>query len=211
MDDQQNPSTAESPRYDNRRLLLAVHADALTPDDLPALTETDEDEWLALFEAMEGRILRDRDFQMADDLLDLPPEAMKSSLAFLRIDRDYFRSVAHEPNEAELISARQTLARMIGVAVMDDDGLYPFLEDLYHGLAVGPCPESELAVWKRVPRIQIGGCVTVNWECSYEIWGAEFSPGIPMQLFNFNLEELLPSKELPGGMTIKELDGQWVV
>ena len=41
--------------------------------------------------------------------------------------------------QAGLTAARQTLARLLGLPVPDDDGLYPAIDDLYHHLTIGPC------------------------------------------------------------------------
>jgi hypothetical protein len=211
LDVELNSTSGDEPSREYRRMLRAIFADAPDADELPEITETNDDEWFPLFDAFENSILWDNDFAMADDLLDLPPEAMEASLQFLTIDREYFVTVPREPNEGELIAARQTLARMLGVAVIDDRGLYPFLDDLYHGLAIGPCSEAEIAEWQNHPWVQASGCTTPNWECSYERWMEEFSRVIPSEPFAIDPSSELPSKTLPDGITVAQFHGRWVV
>ncbi|MBI1346284.1 hypothetical protein GC163_08330 [bacterium] len=211
LENERHPMPEIEITRDYRSLLLAACAyESESPDCVP-LSETDETEWSCLYEEFESYILWDDDFSMADDLLDLPPDEMESRLRFLTIERDYFVTVPHEPNPAELIAARQVLARMIGVPVIDDEGLYPFLDDLYHGLAIGPCPESAIAVWQDNPWVQVARCTTPNWECSYEIWQTDFFPAIPTQPFAIDPDEILPAIGLSAEVTIEQLDDQWVV
>ena|GEM_PF-6359957 len=89
----------------------------------------------------------------------------KIGLQQLRIDREYFVCIPREPNETELIASRQCLARMIGVPVIDDNGLYSILDDQYHSLMVGPVPESELTAWEEHSWIRMIGCTTPDWIC----------------------------------------------
>ena len=56
-----------------RRALLAALADD-PPEEMPAEDCTDEQEWEFMIECFEDRILWDHDFDMIDDVLDLPPE-----------------------------------------------------------------------------------------------------------------------------------------
>lgn len=197
--------------FEHRRQLLAAFQGEWETGELPALSETDEGEWILLMESLEDRIFWDRDFALADEVLDLPPEAVAEGLQQLRIDRNYFVDVPREPNETELIVARQCLARLVGVPVIDDNGLYPVLDDQYHGLMVGPLPESELMVWEEHPWVQIIGCTTPDWECDYETWRAELLPRIPTEPFTINPDEKFPVTALPAAVTIEQWNGKWVI
>ena len=90
LSEELSQSADEEAPFQHRRLLLAAFYDELEADELPALSETDEGEWILLMESLEDRILWDRDFALTDEVLDLPPEAMEEGLQQLRIDREYF-------------------------------------------------------------------------------------------------------------------------
>jgi hypothetical protein len=47
---------------------------------------------------------------MADDFLDLPPEAVEAQLDYYGIDRDYFTAVPDDLDDKGLEAARQLLA-----------------------------------------------------------------------------------------------------
>jgi len=211
LSEELSPSADEEEPCQHRRLLLAAFHDKLEADELPAHSETDEGEWILLMESLEDRILWDRDFALPDKVLDLPPEAMEEGLQQLNIDREYFVSIPREPNETELIASRQCLARMIGVPVIDDNGLYSILDDQYHGLMVGPMPESELTVWEEHLWVRIIGCTTPEWECDYETWRAELLPLIPTEPFVINPDEKFPVTALPTEITIEQSNGKWVI
>ncbi|GAA5507530.1 hypothetical protein [Novipirellula caenicola] len=63
-------------------------------DDMPAADSEDMTQWCELIESLADQILSDRDFEMADEMLDLDPalaNAMKQSLG---IRADYYSDVA---------------------------------------------------------------------------------------------------------------------
>jgi hypothetical protein len=105
-----------------RRMLRAVGEE---PEDrewqVPDETATDADEWDWLVEEFEGRIFWDADFEMGDEFLDLPPEEARAKLLLLGIDPDYYLTLPDEPDKRGLIATRQTLARLLGVPVPDED------------------------------------------------------------------------------------------
>lgn len=98
-----------------RQLLLNALADsAEIPEELPALTESDPEQWDLVLEAAEARLLWDADYEMGDEFLDQPPEQAGSLLALTRIDPECYTAIPREPNHAGLVAARQTLAGLLG-------------------------------------------------------------------------------------------------
>ena len=197
-------------RYANRRMLLAAFQDE-DNQDLPDVADTDISEWSFLYESFEERIFWDEDFAMADDLLDLSPEVMQAMLRQLTIDRDYFVAVPREPNEAELISARQMLAKILGLPMTDDEGFYRFLGDEYHDLLVGPCSEQEAAVWEIHPWVRSVGCAELRSDCSYDRWTELFTDDLPDHPYQICLDPVADNADLPNGISIERFGSNWVI
>lgn len=105
-----------------RGLLLAACGDEGGRDEpLPEVACADRDEWELLLEEFEGRILWDADYATGDAFLDLPPDEARERLGTFGIDPDYYLAVPDEPTEAGVTAARQTLTRLLGLPVPDDE------------------------------------------------------------------------------------------
>ncbi len=168
-----------------RGLLLATAAESdEQPDDLPSLADEDGEEWDLVLEAIEDRILWDRDYEMGDEFLDQPPEAGQELHLLAGVDPDYFTAIPREPDEAEMIAVRQALARLLGRPVPDDTGHYPALMDLYHDLVIGPCTPAEIAAWEDHDWIEVHLYSEPAWECNFTTWLADFSAGVPSVPFD---------------------------
>lgn len=198
-------------RYRSRQLLLSAFADENDCDDLPSHTESDLSEWSWVYEELEERIFWDEDFAMADDLLDLPPEQMESTLQLLTIDREYFVSVPREPNESELVEARNVLARMLGLPATDEFGCYRLIEDYYHGLRIGPCSAEEITQWENHPWTQLGFCKHIDCDCDYESWTLNFVSSLPKTPYVLDLDPNVGNVELPSGISTELLGSNWVI
>src|SRR5262249_41816905 len=195
-----------------RRLLRAVGEESEEREEpLPDESATDAEEWEWLLEEFEGRIFWDTDFAMGDEFLDLPPDEARQKLQFYGIDPDYYLAVPDEPGEAGLIAARQTLARLLGLPVPDDDGLYPALDDLYHSLTVGPCSPDEIAAWEDNPWVQVIGMAEPGWDCDYPTWAASFSRALPLTPFQLAPAKAEAVHELPSRVRVERLGDAWVV
>jgi hypothetical protein len=106
-----------------RQLLRAAAAESEDEEiELPTVTEADRDEWEWVLESIEGRIFWDADYEMADEFLDLPPQQAHELHSEMAIDSEYYTAIPREPDRAGLIAARQTLARLLGRPVPDDEG-----------------------------------------------------------------------------------------
>lgn len=70
-------------------------------------------EWDSEVSGLCDLVCGDRDWQMADDLLDQPPEVASQVKAQLGIDDDYFTAVVPLPKPAELLRARQSLRELV--------------------------------------------------------------------------------------------------
>lgn len=195
-----------------RRLLWAVCDDAGRRDEpLPEVTSVERDEWDLLLEEFEGRILWDADYELGDEFLDLPREEARERLQFFRIDPDYYLVEPDEPAEAGLIAARQTLARLLGLPVPDEDGLYPALDDLYHGLVVGPCSPTEAGAWQESPWVRVVGLTEPGCDCDYATWTVSLSRAVPPHPFELAPPSAGIGPEPPGQVTIERCDDAWVV
>jgi len=193
-------ASKETATTEVRSLLLAAALDSEEqPEDLPDLTEEDTEEWGWVLESIEGRIFWDADYEMCDAFLDCPPSESAVLHSQMAIDPDYFAAIPREPDEPGLIAVRQTLARLLGRPVSDDDGLYAALEDCYHDLIIGPCTQEEIAIWTDHPWIQEIGLPEPGWDCGYATWVAEFRDNIPTVPFT------LPKS----GAVSTEKDGSW--
>jgi hypothetical protein len=106
-----------------RRLVLeAVGGSAQRGDPPPAVTDPDPHEWDLLMEEVAGRLFWDTDWEMADEFLDLPPEAAREQLDLHGIDPDYFTAVPDDLSGRDLEAARRELARLTGRTTPDGSG-----------------------------------------------------------------------------------------
>jgi hypothetical protein len=95
-------------------ILAAVGDDAGRDGPLPDAKDTDWDEWELLIEEVEARLFWDADWEMGDVFLDMPPDEARADMALHGIDPEYFLAVADDPNDAQLVEARRTLAQLTG-------------------------------------------------------------------------------------------------
>jgi hypothetical protein len=194
-----------------RRLLRNAAGDRPERErKLPSPKNRNHEVWEGLLEEVEGRVFWDRDFEMGDEMLDLPPEATRELLATLTIDPDYYLAVPPEPDEHGLIAARQALARLLGSPVPDDRGLFPALLDQYHGLVVGPCSGAEADAFAGHPWVEIVGLVEPGWDCDSATWLAHFRGAIPAAPFTVSALATEPG-DLPDGLWVERLGELWAV
>jgi hypothetical protein len=182
------PSSDEACTAIRQLLLNAIANSEEVLEELPAPTETEQDEWELVLEVAEARILWDADYEMGGEFLDQPPEMASHLLGLARIDGEYFTAIPREPAEAGLIAARQTLARLVGRPVPNNSGLYPAIEDLYHHLLIGPCTQEEIDTWSDHPWIQGIEMAEPEWDCTYAIWLADFRHAVPTIPFTLALD-----------------------
>jgi hypothetical protein len=95
--------------------------------------------------------------------------------------------------------------------VPDDDGLYPALDDLYHGLTVGPCSPDEIAAWEDNPWVQVIGTAEPGWDCDYPTWAASLSVALPPTPFQLAPAPAGAVHELPGRVRVERRGDAWVV
>jgi hypothetical protein len=146
-----------------------------------------------------------------EEFLDLPPDEARKKLQLYRIDPEYYLAVPDEPGKAGLLAARQTLARLLGLAVPGDDGLYPALDDLYHSLTVGPCSPDEIASWEDNPWVQVIGMAEPGCDCDYPTWAASFSRALPPTPFQLAPVKAEAVHELPSKVKVERRGDAWVV
>jgi len=195
-----------------REVLLAAVADGEDrPDRLPKPTAKKWDVWDNLHHGIVERLLWDYDFAMGDEFLDLPPEEARAKLEEFGIDPEYYLEVPPEPGKKGLIAARQTLARLLGHAVPDDNGLYPALLDRYHDLSVGPVTPDEIAAWESNPWVEVIGSTEPDWECDFTTWHTEFSGTVPTTAFTVLPADPDARYELPDGIRAERSGEAWVV
>ena len=100
-----------------RRLILdAVGCGPDREEEPPPSDCRQKDEWCYLLDEIEQRILWDWDFAMGDSFLDLPPAEARAKMDQLTIDSDYYLDIPRDPNPVELLDARRTLARLLGLS-----------------------------------------------------------------------------------------------
>jgi hypothetical protein len=193
-------------------LLRAVGNESKDREEpLPDEVSTDTEEWDWLLEEFEDRIFWDNDFAMGDEFLDLPPDEAQAKLEFFRIDSDYYLTVPEEPDERGLTAARQTLARLLGLPVPDDDGLYPALDDQYHSLTIGPGSPDDISAWENNPWVQVIGMAEPKWDCDYRAWAANFSGALPATAFQLTPTMARSVDDFPGRIQCERRGNAWVV
>lgn len=167
-----------------RSLLLAAAADFdEEAGTVPEATAANREVWEELLEGIEGEIFWDADYTMGDAFLDCPPEEARELLARMTIDPEYYTTIPREPAKAGLIAVRQSLARLLGRPVPDDDGHYSALEDLYHGLTVGPCSQEDIKVYTDHPWVEVVSMIEAGWDCDLATWVAELHGAVPTAPF----------------------------
>ncbi len=162
-------------------------------------------------EDFEGRVFWYYDFDMGDEFLDLPPEQAQAQLQLAGIDPDYHLETPAEPSEKGLIAARQTLARLLGLVVPDDDGLYSTLVDLYHDLSIGPVTPEVIATWEDNSWIEVVGATEPDWDCDHQTWESMFSKAVPSTPFEVASADPDGSYALPGGVQVERFGKFYVV
>jgi hypothetical protein len=101
-------------RTASRRLVrAAVAAGPDRPRRLPPPTLRRRAAWFALLDRLIGRVLDDADFELADAVLDLPPDHARAVRSGLGIPADYFAAAPRHPGPAALAAARSTLCRLL--------------------------------------------------------------------------------------------------
>lgn len=195
-----------------RRLLRSVFERSKKREEpLPNKNSIDLNEWGSLFEEFKHHIFWDTDFAMGDVFLDLPPEVARESLHRLGIDPDYFLAIPDEPDWRRLIAARQTLARLLGHPVVDDDGHYPAFIDLYHNLIVGPYSPEEIVEWHANPWVQIIGMTVPDWDCDFARWKTLFGEAVPNTPFQLAAAATRIVYEMPSHLSIERCGDNWCV
>jgi hypothetical protein len=86
-----------------RPRVLAVFHETGNADelDLQTLDCLDDNEWNSFVEILADRILWDRDFEVVDDLADLPPENASAVRNLMRISEDYFSALPPSPRDSD--------------------------------------------------------------------------------------------------------------
>jgi hypothetical protein len=199
-----------------RSLLLAAAADSDEQvEELPEPTATDRDDWEVVLECIEGEIFWDSDYAMGDAFLDRPPEEARELLARMTIDPEYYTAIPREPDKAGLIAVRQTLARLLGRPVPNDDGHYSALEDLCHGLTVGRCSEEDVEAYVDHPWIEVISMAVPDWDCDLATWVTEFQKAIPTTPFTLKPAAGPatpgPADDWPQDVRIEQHGEEWVL
>src|SRR5262249_6881999 len=155
--------------------------------------------WDGLMESIKLRVFWDYDFNLDDVFLDLPPNSSNVGLRQMQIEPGYFMDIPEDPNEKQLISTRQTLARLLDLPIPDDDGFYPTLCDLFHDLYVGPVLSKQSAPWSNHAWIEDISKSEPGWDCDFETWESMFSHHIPDTPFQLEPTATSLDYELPSG------------
>lgn len=193
-------------------LLAAVAGPDGRPERLPEPASRKWGPWDDLYHGVVERLLWDYDFDMGDAFLDLPPDEARAKLGEYGIDPDYYLDTPAEPDEEGLIAARRTLARLLGLAVPGEDGLFPMIDDLYHGLWAGPVAEGEAAAWADHPWVRVVGSPDPgDRDCDYPTWRAGFGGAIPPAPFRVCPAGPGETDPAPEGRTVERFAGGWAV
>jgi hypothetical protein len=110
-----NDSEAKPPRTELRRALLAVGAEHGW-EEMPAATDADSESWAFVLDSFEDLILWDADYELADQFLDLPPDAAREIKELSGIPENFYIASPIEPDARRLEAARVALRRMCGMA-----------------------------------------------------------------------------------------------
>jgi hypothetical protein len=210
------PPGEEDASTEVRSLLLAAAVDSEErPEDLPAPTETDGEQWQFVQECIEDCILWDCDYAMGDEFLDQPPEASQELHLLAGVHEDYFTAIPRDPDVAGLVAVRQTLARLLDRPVPDDRGLYPTLQDLYHDLFIGPCTREEIEASAKQPWIEVFALGAPEWDCDHATWVAEFRERVPTVPFTLQAAaesgQAPESAAWPEHLRVEQLGADWVI
>lgn len=97
-----------------RPLVLAVFQEMEDTDDMefPSSDCDDVYQWNRDVDLLSDQILWDRDFELIDDVADLPPEQASAIRAFARINGDYFTAIPPSPRDAELARIRAVIKEL---------------------------------------------------------------------------------------------------
>jgi hypothetical protein len=71
------------------------------------------DSWELQIELLADRILWDRDYELADTLMDVDPDAATEQKQFLGISDDYFSAIAPDISDQEFAAVLQSLREMV--------------------------------------------------------------------------------------------------
>lgn len=94
-----------------RKFLLQAASGWEVP--LPRENSRKFETWDFMLEYCMERILWDLDFELADEILDAPPDVSAAQKAFLQIEDEYFMSTPDEPSPEQVQEARQTLTKLL--------------------------------------------------------------------------------------------------
>lgn len=81
--------------------------------DTPCVRCDDLSEWEFEVDCLQDQVLWDVDWEMADDILDDPPELSDRIHAELTIDRDYFITLPPDPRDCEIPKLWKSFERLI--------------------------------------------------------------------------------------------------
>ena len=97
-----------------RTLALAVFQEMEHSGDLEPTTLDcrDYNELSSIVQSLTDRILWDRDFEIADDIADLPPEQASAVRTAARISRDYCEALPPSPCDADLPGIRAAIKEL---------------------------------------------------------------------------------------------------
>jgi len=104
-----------------RAMLLAAAAEvdffrdeADQPEEPLPVDSDDYSAWSVIIEVLEDEILEDRDFSMADDFLDMPPDQVAVLKKTMNIDPGYFTAIVEDPDPERLRELGRELRELLG-------------------------------------------------------------------------------------------------
>jgi len=102
-------------------MLLAAAADvnffrdeADQPEEPLPVNSDDYGAWSVIIEVLEDEILEDRDFSMAGDFLDMPPDQAATLKKTMNIDPGYFTAIVEDPDPERLRELGRELRELLG-------------------------------------------------------------------------------------------------
>jgi hypothetical protein len=145
----------------------------------PEVTSEDADDWEFIVECLSNRILWcDGDHLAGDKYLDIDPAEARARMEMLGIAVNYYTDIAPDPTDEQLEPIRRTLRSLCGrpePEESEESELIPGLEDLHHGLFVGPCDAETVAEEVACPLVaEIGDIGEDDFDCSYAEWAQLF-------------------------------------